>query len=176
MGPLANSIFHFTGTTCVAEIASALGVAVKRLPRPGVPSQLVRVEDNWRIYLNSTASYEDQRWGLAYRLAEHVLRLEGLGQELRGELAGALAIPRVESAADVLASRWQTPLPAAYLRVAEVTGTPTAVVRKGWSRRRGDSGVLPSDQGALEALAFGRVRALRVRRVVVGGEVVLAAA
>lgn len=126
---------------------------------------------DWK--LTSQLSGPHGRWALANRIARGVASANGLSTAERALVASELLMPEVVGSAELVAKEWGAPLSAAYLRVAELGGPSTAIVRRGWHRLRGGPG-LPRSQELLEVLAYGRRRA-GVQRVVCGEDVVLVA-
>lgn len=174
--------------TALAMAERAMGACCLAWTADDAPEAVVRSVGAswWQIQVRRSATRERAHWLVAHRLSTWLLAQDGVDRAtagvLRAAVAGAMLLPAdvvTRAPADVVASRLAVPVAAALLRSGEVTGTPTAVVGRGWYRVRGDHvGRFPRDLATLSAWAHGVVEPLRVRRVRPHGEreIVLVAA
>jgi len=150
----------------------------------GQRAEVVRVGDHWhQIIVPRGLSQAAEHWVFARELAGWLLDQEGVERRdgLRCAVAETLLLPEaavVAASPQDVARRIVAPVAATLLRHGRVRDVETAIVGRGWSRVVGPQRALPRDHLALSALASGRVRGLRVRRIVTPGEreVVLVAA
>lgn len=124
---------------------------------------LVRVRDQWRIYVRRSLPVEHGRFGVAHELAEWHLRRTGYTEpdveDVADQLAAALIAPRpawrrVGGDWARAAATLRTTESLVALRHGEVTGEPLALVARRL-RVRGEPYAWPSE-ATLQAVAAGR--------------------
>lgn len=150
----------------MVAVAEGLGIEVRPMPESAArhDAALCRVGEAWRLYVRRTAPTDWQRFCVAHELAEWWLQQSGYcgqcAEALADRLGAAILVPRPRMAAVArrglqlleLARVLRAPESLVALRVAEVVGTPTALVSPGGVRVRGDTWPWP-DPEALRRLA-----------------------
>lgn len=136
------------------------------------PAQLARVHEDWRIYLRDGVS--DETFLIGHELAELFYRrtLGAADEETCDALAAALVAPRPAVIAawaglasiPRLARAFRSTHSWAFLRVAEATGRPTALVAPKKVRTRGNA-QWPDDVGVRALAALPRAPGLKKTRL-----------
>lgn len=176
---LATTLLKDAGMTsdepvCVVQLVQrTLGPRALRFAPEGVlpgNGSLVRVGTEWRIYLRKTAPYHLKRFVALHEVAHFVLGTRATEDEC-DQLAAAVLLPRVAFLREhldrrrrihTIAQGYGADETCAWLRLAEVTGQPVAVVspRRVLSRGASTDHWLRSDE-AREIAASPRPKGIR---------------
>jgi hypothetical protein len=162
-----------------ARIAATLGLPVIVVPPAALPcaGALVRVGEEWRIYVRARLSREQLRFTLAHELAEWRLKeLDYRGgdvEQVADRLGAAILAPRQlvrellreDRRFPALARALRSDESLAALRAAEVTGEPTALVSPRSVRVRGEPWGWPGELEIRRLARAGSVAPRGVRRV-----------